>query len=320
MAQIKKMSAEQMQTMIQECAGKLGRTPTMKELLKMTGYRISKTLVARRFGSYLMALKACGLQSEWRNSTVTDVELFLSWAAAARELGALPTVMQYQALRNRSQRPILKLVKKWADVPNKMMAIMQEQNLAAEWEDVARMIEQRELEKPEAAGQRARRAARADGSSGEERTPRDTRVANAGAAGAEVMPEVRPAGEMRCDPWREALVEPPELIDGQPVFGDPIGHPAMAFAPTNEATLAILFGAMAVQLGFVILRAQQPCPDVLALRKMKGGWQLQKIELEIESINFLRHMHDKRDADLIVCWKHNWKDCPVPVLELSQFF
>jgi hypothetical protein len=29
-------------------------------------------------------------------------------------------------------------------------------------------------------------------------------------------------------------------------------------------------------------------------------------------------MHEARDCDLIVCWKHNWEDCPLEVLELSK--
>jgi hypothetical protein len=49
-----------------------------------------------------------------------------------------------------------------------------------------------------------------------------------------------------------------------------------------------------------------------------GRWQLVYIEFEFESKNFLLHMHEARDCDLIVCWKHNWEDCPLEVLELSK--
>jgi hypothetical protein len=36
--------------------------------------------------------------------------------------------------------------------------------------------------------------------------------------------------------------------------------------------------------------------------------------------NFKRHGHDPRQCDLIVCWRHNWKNCPpnLQVLELSK--
>ena len=29
-------------------------------------------------------------------------------------------------------------------------------------------------------------------------------------------------------------------------------------------------------------------------------------------------MHDAEQCDMIVCWKHNWPECPVKVLELSK--
>jgi len=43
-----------------------------------------------------------------------------------------------------------------------------------------------------------------------------------------------------------------------------------------------------------------------------------KIEFEQESRNFLRHMHDVKECDLIVCWRHNWPECPLEVLELRS--
>ena len=49
-----------------------------------------------------------------------------------------------------------------------------------------------------------------------------------------------------------------------------------------------------------------------------GLWQLVHIEFEFESKNFLLHMHEARGCDLIVCWKHNWAECPLEVIELSS--
>src|SRR6185312_9576094 len=56
-----------------------------------------------------------------------------------------------------------------------------------------------------------------------------------------------------------------------------------------------------------------------ALRRVdREHWQRVRIEFEYESRNFLDHMHDAADCDLIVCWKHNWPDCPLEVLELKS--
>jgi hypothetical protein len=39
---------------------------------------------------------------------------------------------------------------------------------------------------------------------------------------------------------------------------------------------------------------------------------------EYESRNFLVHGHSAEDCDLIVCWNHNWAECPLEALELKN--
>ena len=110
-------------------------------------------------------------------------------------------------------------------------------------------------------------------------------------------------------------------MDGRPLYGEPIKHPAMANAPTNEMGVMVLFGALACDLGFVILRTQAAFPDCEALRRMDNGrMQRVLIEFEFESKNFLDHMHDPKGCDLIVCWKHGWTGSPLEVIELSKLF
>jgi hypothetical protein len=64
---------------------------------------------------------------------------------------------------------------------------------------------------------------------------------------------------------------------------------------------------------------QTAFPDCEALRRVDGGWwQRVRIEIEYQSLNFLKHRHDPKGCDLIVCWEHNWPECPVEVLELRK--
>jgi hypothetical protein len=53
---------------------------------------------------------------------------------------------------------------------------------------------------------------------------------------------------------------------------------------------------------------------------VKGQLQRMKLEFEFESRNFLRHGHRIDGCDGIVCWKHNWKECPLEVIELRKVF
>ena len=104
-----------------------------------------------------------------------------------------------------------------------------------------------------------------------------------------------------------------------PVYGPVIRAPGFVYGPTNENGVLCLFGAMAEDLGFLILRIQTAFPDCEAMRVVKGGrLKPVKIEFEMESRNFYTHMHDPAGCDLIVCWEHNWPDCPLEVIELKS--
>ena len=108
-------------------------------------------------------------------------------------------------------------------------------------------------------------------------------------------------------------------LAGQPMYGEPLMHDVMCYAPTNEMGVVALFAAEARRLGFKILRIQTECPDCEAMIEVAPGrWQRIRIEFEYESRNFLAHMHSLDSCDLIVCWEHNWRNCPAPVLCLKE--
>jgi hypothetical protein len=46
------------------------------------------------------------------------------------------------------------------------------------------------------------------------------------------------------------------------------------------------------------------------------------IEFEAYSSNFNKERHDASKCNLLVCWEHDWKECPVSidVLELKRFW
>lgn len=53
---------------------------------------------------------------------------------------------------------------------------------------------------------------------------------------------------------------------------------------------------------------------------VRGKWKRVRIEFEFESRNFKEHRHDLDGCDVIVCWRHNWADCPerIEVVELER--
>jgi hypothetical protein len=109
---------------------------------------------------------------------------------------------------------------------------------------------------------------------------------------------------------------------GRPViYGEPLGLAAMAHAPTNELGVLFLFGILAAGMGFRVERLQAAFPDCEAKREVAPGkWELVLVELELYSRNFKSHRHNPKGCHVIVCWKHNWPDCPewLEVIELSK--
>jgi hypothetical protein len=111
------------------------------------------------------------------------------------------------------------------------------------------------------------------------------------------------------------------LFPNRPVYGLLLNLPELVHEPLNEQGVIFAFGAVARQLGFAVLRFQTGFPDCEALREVvRGQLQRVRIEFEYESRNFLRHRHRVDGCDIIVCWVHNWKECPkdIEVIELRK--
>lgn len=110
-----------------------------------------------------------------------------------------------------------------------------------------------------------------------------------------------------------------KILADRAVYGRLLRPSPLVCAPVNEAGVIFLFGAMAEQMGFQMLRIQTEYPDGEALRVMEENrLQRVRIEFEFESRNFLRHNHDPELCDLIVCWEDNWPDAPLEVIELRK--
>ncbi len=120
-----------------------------------------------------------------------------------------------------------------------------------------------------------------------------------------------------------SAVRPPlvPLPRDERCYGRMVGLPALVHAPLTENGVIYLFGTLAHELGFVVEAITSGYPDCLAKRRIdREGerWTRVRIEFEQASRNFKDHGHDPLGCDLIVCWEHNWSECPVEVLELSK--
>jgi hypothetical protein len=111
----------------------------------------------------------------------------------------------------------------------------------------------------------------------------------------------------------------PQLSD-RPTYGNPIDFRGLRHEPVNEQGVVFLFGMVARELGYMVEAIQTGFPDCEAKRQISPRkWQRVRIEFEFESRNFRDHGHSVSGCDVIVCWQHNWPECPenIEVLELS---
>jgi hypothetical protein len=269
----KAMSREEVVTVIQELAKKLGRVPSLDELKTMTP--VGRRAVRRLFTTYGNALRECGMKSRASCERIWMSQLFNDWAKVVQQLKKLPTAVEYDQMGAYSIKPLQKRCGSWGRVPHMMMRYALEHGLDQQWPDV---------------------------------------MALARAEMELHWPDVESLWPVPGGPGWGALTN-------RPVYGTPMNTCPMGHAPTNEMGVVFLFGVMARDLGYIVTLLQAQFPDCEALRRMTPDkWQRLRIEFEFESRNFLTHGHDVNGCDMIVCWKHNWPECPLQVVELSKLF
>ncbi|HEY2393842.1 MAG TPA: hypothetical protein VGK22_21895 [Candidatus Angelobacter sp.] len=282
----RKETKEELIAAIKKCAAELRHVPTMAEVRRAT--KLTKFAIRRHFTTFEEALCACGLDPKGPGFLISEMALFLDWAGLVRRMGKLPTLTEYEMDGSYSVRPMRRVYKGWTHLPAGMLEFARKNQLEGEWGDVLDVVS-RYLEQAEEQGRTSGRV-----------------------NGHYIKPDGGKAdGRADAAGWRMKLRE------DQPVYGMPLLPTPLSHSPTNELGVVFLFGALARELGFMVMRLQAAFPDCEAMHEVEPGrWQRVRIEFEFESRNFLSHMHEVEGCDLIVCWNHNWRNCPLEVLEL----
>ena len=272
------MTKEEIVAAILQCTEELRHAPSAGELTTRT--KVSLYAIRRTFGNYQRALKACGLERDGSGYKLAMEDLFPDWAGVVRQLGRVPTITEYRLHGRHSYRPLVRHFGSWPAVPAGMLDYGREQKLEDAWKDVLELAAQHLLESPGGRQGGWRRMLR--------RAP------------------------------TSPLMEAPLIDNDEPFYGELMNDTPMIYAPINEAGVAVLFGAVARDLRFRIARVQNGFPDCEAMRVVAPGrLQRKLIEFEYESRNFRLHQHLAARCNMIVCWRHNWPECPLEVLELN---
>jgi|GEM_PF-3447326 hypothetical protein len=115
-------------------------------------------------------------------------------------------------------------------------------------------------------------------------------------------------------------VKPAEKsIRGTPA-GKPINFRQMIYSPLNEAGVVLLFSKIMGDLGIVYESSPLKGFDMVGRIQTAKGLEQKHFEFEYKSSNFKAHGHDESLIDYIVCWEHDWRDCPkhIEIIELRD--
>lgn len=112
-----------------------------------------------------------------------------------------------------------------------------------------------------------------------------------------------------------------EKYEERSIVGSLINFRGMVYSPINEQGVVLLFGKVLKDLNMYVEEIKTGYPDCVARRRTGKGWERIYIEFEYSSSGFKSHLEDYKSGkkcDLVVCWIHEWKECPVPVLESKE--
>lgn len=89
---------------------------------------------------------------------------------------------------------------------------------------------------------------------------------------------------------------------------------SLSLMPRNEQGTVFAFSQACASTEWSLVDIRTGYPDAIA--EYRGErW---RVEFEFKSSNFITHGHDIRDCDIIVCWEHDYEDCPIPVICLQD--
>ena len=274
-----------------------GRPPTRREFLSLSG--ISEYAVLKAVPSWNAALEAAGLAPYTGNVRLEDHELLEDWGDAVRRNRGIVTCRAYHQLGKFGLRTIENRFGAWSQVPEVFRRFAQGK---PEWADVLALLP---APAPKLSPKR----------------PPNSLPNSVPSGGAKPASNKNGAANRQSPskPSPSKLRYPP--LDHRPIYGQPMDFRGLRHEPVNEQGVVLLFGMVAKELGYTVEAVQSAFPDCEAKRQIAPQrWQRVHLEFEFESRNFRDHGHSLTGCDVIVCWRHNWPDCPphIEILELSS--
>ncbi len=114
------------------------------------------------------------------------------------------------------------------------------------------------------------------------------------------------------------------------IVGELVGKRGIVYAPVNRAGVLLIFSRLLDEFEMLVEETAEDCRYIIARRRIDTGqpgssrWERVKIALAYESLEIQQEnksdIESDGSADLLICWQHNWPDCPLETFELRSLF
>lgn len=106
------------------------------------------------------------------------------------------------------------------------------------------------------------------------------------------------------------------------VINEPLTSNNVQFIPQNKKGVIYLFGIISNKLGYILESISSDFPEAEAKRcsgtqELFVRWEQLKLHFEYRSLDIKKYEDRLFLCDLVVCWHHDWEECPIPVLSLK---
>lgn len=133
-------------------------------------------------------------------------------------------------------------------------------------------------------------------------------------------------GENLPDGRRIKIIPPtvkPKNFPPLPTHGvEPLQFRGLRFAPVNRLGVAYLFGMICHELGYILETPRNGAPDFEARRSLDTDgrqWGHLTLSFDFRSSDLRQRLLSNDDpCDLLICWIHDWPECPREVMELRK--
>lgn len=107
------------------------------------------------------------------------------------------------------------------------------------------------------------------------------------------------------------------------IVGESMDLGVLRWTPTTHDGVVVLFVEYREPLGFPIIEWIRPqFPDACVWQKLSKNKHIKRyVEFELFSSYYKEHTinpkHRMKKCHYVVCWEHDWQDCPIPNIELK---